>query len=458
MKSIRRCQSIITLFLVLFIAGMTVLVVKINREAPFYMMHSGKHELGMVYDRNGDVLFDGLGQGTYEDNHFIDIGNIIGDDKGQMNNTLVAQNIDKLNNYSFSAGLVREGGKAAIYTTLDHAANRAVYNAYMGAKGCTVAYNYKTGEILVCTSLPSIDFTKGYENIGTMESGTLLSKTLFGTVPGSTQKVSTVATALEIMGPDLLFSKSYTCNGQYLSPNFVDTANTGEMIICHQSWGHGTQNIQQAVENSCNPFFAQLVEDPDMPLDRIIEQYRKLGFAVNDDEMQYLDIDGIQCERASTELKNKADPHTQWGCIGQGDTLVSPIQLMMWQSAIANGTGKMTMPHLIHHVTNLYGDTRDVAVTSFSDEIFSPTTADTVKRILLTNGANHYAWSIPNYIVGVKSGTAQVNNGQEENSLLVGFLSDDQHPIAFCILLENKFSTSVTTEQIATTLLNALCQ
>ena len=143
MKSIRRCQSIITLFLVLFIAGMTVLVVKINREAPFYMMHSGKHELGMVYDRNGDVLFDGLGQGTYEDNHFIDIGNIIGDDKGQMNNTLVAQNIDKLNNYSFSAGLVREGGKAAIYTTLDHAANRAVYNALRGHRPAYKRYRGK---------------------------------------------------------------------------------------------------------------------------------------------------------------------------------------------------------------------------------------------------------------------------------------------------------------------------
>lgn len=451
MKSIRRCQSIITLFLVIFIAGMSVLVIKINREAPFYMMHSDKHELGMVYDRSGDVLFDGLHKGTYEDNHFLDIGNLIGDDSGQMENTLVAQNIDKLNNYSFSAGLVREGGKAAIYTTLNHAANRAVYDAYMGAKGCTVAYNYKTGEILVCTSLPSIDFTKGYANIGTLESGTLLSKAMCGTVPGSTQKVSTVISALEIMGPDLLFSKSYNCTGQY-------TNATGGTIDCHQSWGHGVQNIQQAVENSCNPFFAQLVEDPDMPLERIIEIYRKLGYAVNDDKPQFLDIDGIQCDRASTTLTNSSDFTTQWGCIGQGDTLVSPVQLMMWQSAIANGTGKMTIPHLIHHVTNVYGDTCDCAVTKYSDELFSPSTAETVKRILLTNGANHYTWSIPNYVVGVKSGTAQVMDGQEENSLLVGFLNDEQHPIAFCILIENKFTTGVTTEQIATTLLNALCQ
>jgi len=142
MKSIRRTQSVITLFLLVFIGGMALLVYKINKEAPFYMMHSDNHQLGKVYDRNGDVLFDAAGTG-YDENHFLDVGNLIGDDKGQMENTLVAQNIDKLNNYSFSEGLVKEGGKAAIYTTLDHAANRAVYNAYMGAKGCTVAYNYK---------------------------------------------------------------------------------------------------------------------------------------------------------------------------------------------------------------------------------------------------------------------------------------------------------------------------
>ena len=150
MKSIKRCQQIITFFLLIFIAGMIVLVLKINKNAPFYMSHSTNYELGMVYDRNGEVLFDGMGKESYPDNYFIDVGNLIGDDKGQMENTLVAKNIDKLNNYSFSAGLVKEGGKAAIYTTLNHKANRAVYDAYMGAKGCAVAYNYKTGDLLVC--------------------------------------------------------------------------------------------------------------------------------------------------------------------------------------------------------------------------------------------------------------------------------------------------------------------
>ncbi|MDE5936330.1 MAG: ABC transporter permease, partial [Ruminococcus sp.] len=368
MKSIKRCQFVMTVFLIVFIMGIAVLVIKINRNAPFYMTYSENYELGMVYDRNGDVLFDGMGKGTYPENYFIDIGNLIGDDKGQMSNTLVSRNIDRLNNYSFSAGIVKEGGKAAIYTTLDHKANRAVYDAYMGAKGCAAAYNYKTGEMLVCTSLPSIDPTKGYGNIDSMESGTLISKAMYATVPGSTQKVSTVISALEIMGSDRLFSKSFNCTGHY-------TNKSGNVIDCHNTYGHGEQNIQQAVENSCNPFFAQLIEDSDMPLERVKAMYEKLGYAVSDDktekEIEYFDIDGIQCEKASAKLTDSTDFNTQWSCIGQSETLVSPIQLMMWQSAIANGTGKMTMPHFISKVTDVYGEDTEIMGTKFSNQIFT---------------------------------------------------------------------------------------
>ena len=451
MKSIKRCQGIISLFLVFFVAGMIALVIKIQREASFYMMHSENYELGMVYDRNGDVLFDGSGDEEYEDNYFIDVGNLIGDDKGQMTNTLVAQNLEKLNNYSFSAGLVREGGKAAIYTTLDHEANRAVYNAFGNQDGCAVAYNYKTGEILVCTSLPSLDVTKGYENISDFRSGTLISKTLYGTVPGSTQKVSTVIAALEIMGADTLFSKSFSCSGTYVNKS-------GDNIDCHNSYGHGTQNIQQAVENSCNPFFAQLIEDDDLPLSQVKKVYEKLGYAVNDDEEEYFDIDGIKCQKASTTLNDPYEFKTQWGCIGQGDTLVSPIQLMMWQSAIANESGEMTMPHLIDHTTDVYGKIKDNAKTQFSDRLFSSDTAETVKQILLTNGENHYTNLITGYKLGVKSGTAQVNEGNTENSLLVGFVDDPDLPVAFCILIEDKNNTSLKTENIAQIMLDALSQ
>ncbi len=449
MKSIKRSQRIITVMILIFIIGMGILVWRLISESSFYMMNSNDHALGKVYDRNGDVLFDGSGETRFEDNYLIDVGNIIGDDKGQMTNTLVAANIEKLNNYSFSQGLVSENGKAAIYSTLDHYANRAVYDAYGKSKGCTVAYDYKTGKLLVCTSLPSLDVTKGYADIANFESGTLISKTLYGTVPGSTQKVSTLIAAIEVLGADTLFAKSYSCSGSYINKS-------GDAINCHKASGHGKQNIQDAVENSCNPFFAQLVEDEAFSLDGIKNTYRKMGYTINDDKKSKFYIDGIACEKASTTLTNSYDFNTQWGCIGQGSTLVSPMQLMMWQSAIANGTGKMTMPYLIDYVTDVSGKISEHGSSSYSKQVFSENAAKTTRQILLTNGSDRYSSSISGYKVGVKSGTAQVDNGDTENSLLVGFVDDVRHPIAFCILIEDKGKSSVTTEKIAKVLLDAL--
>ncbi|MBQ4534288.1 MAG: ABC transporter permease, partial [Ruminococcus sp.] len=86
MKSIKRCQGLMSLVLILFIIGMVALVVKIYRKSSFYMMNSDDLSLGKVYDRNGDVLFDGSGKTEFEDNYLIDVGNLIGDDNGQMTN------------------------------------------------------------------------------------------------------------------------------------------------------------------------------------------------------------------------------------------------------------------------------------------------------------------------------------------------------------------------------------
>ena len=79
-------------------------------------------------------------------------------------------------------------------------------------------------------------------------------------------------------------SKSYTCNGIY-------TTKYNQQIKCHDLSGHGTENILQGFENSCNPFFAQLVQD--MPLDNIIQTYTRMGIAVNDDKMQKIKFDGL---------------------------------------------------------------------------------------------------------------------------------------------------------------------
>lgn len=448
MKSIRRAQHLVTLMLLAFLACLGILIYKLQSEAAFYISNSDHVSLGCVYDRNGDILFDpDANKESYPEDHFIDVGSLIGDDSQQMTNTLVAQNKDLLANFSFMLGEQKKG-QAAIHCTLDHGVNRAVYDAFSGKNGCAVAYNYKTGEIYVCTSRPGINILNRYTDIDTLESGSMLCKVLYGTVPGSTQKVSTLAAALEAWGIDELNEKSYYCGGSYLNKS-------GQEIICHEDAGHGLQGISQAFANSCNPFFAQLVED--LPLSVIEKTYENMGYAVNAESApDPLLINGIEAFSASTTLTNTDDFDTQWGCMGQGETLVSPLQLMLWQSAVASGSGKMTMPYLIDHAVTVSGKPTAVAQTQYGSGMFSMETAAQIRTIMLENGTHNYSGLLPGTSVGVKSGTAQVKDGKEENSLLTGFVDDPDFPVAFCVVIENRRSGEVSTSDIASVLLQRL--
>lgn len=449
MKSIRRGQHLITIMLLVFLIGFGYLIYRLQHDSGFYISHASSASLGCVYDRTGDVLFDP--HATAEDyggDHFLDVGNLIGDDSRQMTNTLVAQNKADLANFSFMLGEQKDG-KAAIYTTLDHSVNRKVYNAFGSKDGCAVAYNYITGEIYVCLSKPSVNILNRYTDINSMKEGSLLCKVFYPTVPGSTQKISTTIAALESMGYETLCSKSFSCSGTYHNAH-------GQVIRCHKD-GHGTQDIYDAFANSCNPFYAQLVADPDWSLADIEKTYRSMGYRVNGQGDQgYLDINGISAYTGSTDLSDKDDFDTQWGCMGQGTTLVSPLQMMVWQSAIANQTGESTMPYLIAYTKSVSGDRINEAVTKTGSTMFSARSAAYMRDIMLRNGKENYANVLPGADIGVKSGTAQIGSGDKENSLLTGFVDDENFPVAFCIVIEERVKGEVSTSDIASVMLTEL--
>ncbi len=446
MRSIKRNMRLITLMLSLFCVVLIILVAKLYKEASFYIVHSDNAMLGKVYDRNGEVLFDQKASAdVYGYDYFTDVTNFIGNDDGQMTNTLVASNLELLNNYSFSVRAHNSEGKSAIYSTLNHKANRAVYDAFGGKNGTAIAYNYKTGEILVCVSKPGLNPFGGYTDL---EDGSMLCKAFFKFTPGSTQKVSTLIAAHEIMGTDLISSKVFECTGSYINKS-------GKEIFCHNLYGHGTQDIVSAFENSCNPYFAQLVEDSDFNLESVIKIFKKMGYSVNESEPYELLINGIDVETASTNLNDKNEFSTQWGCIGQGDTMISPCMMMMWQSAIATETGKATVPYFIGHTTRFDGSADNYAINSYTDKLFEEQTASYVKNVMIQNG-QRYTDTIPEYTLGLKSGTAQIKNGAEENSFLTGFDTNPDHPIAFCVLIENRVSGDITTDSIVRTLLSSI--
>ncbi len=445
MKSINRNLRIISLIIAFFCLGVGILVFKLYRESSFYIINSNEAILGYVYDRRGNILFDQEATPEkYGSDYFDDIANIIGTDTNQMTNTLVSENLQYLNNYTFSLGSKGSEGKCAIYSTLDHEANRAVYNAFQGKNGAAMAYNYKTGDVYICVSRPGLNPFNGFENL---EDGSLLNKNFFKFPPGSTQKIATLIAARETMSEELLNSKSYNCSGSYRNAYDQD-------IICHTPSGHGMQNIAEGFRNSCNPFFAQLVADPDFSLDDTIRSLRNIGYSVNESTPMKLEINNMSVQTASTVLKDKNEFSTQWGYIGQGETMVSPCMLMMLQSAIANETGIATKPHMINHTTRIDGTVDNQAETEYTEKLFDSETAKYVRDIMVSNGTRYT--NIAGYSLGLKSGTAQMKDGKEENSLLTGFDTNPEHPIAFCVLIEDRHSGEVMTDDIVYKIMTSL--
>ena len=105
----------------------------------------------------------------------------------------------------------------------------------------------------------------------------------------------------------------------------------------------------------------------------------------------------------------------------------------------------------------LTGSTKyEAKITYGENNIFSAEVASQIKQIMRQNGQERY--SSIGYPVGVKSGTAQVQNGASENSLLVGFNDDPNLPIAFCVVIEDRVSGEISTSDIVSTMLNALNQ
>jgi len=449
-RSMRRAVHGTTLLIFAFMVALIYLAYTLVTQAPNYIAKAGVAAYGVVYDRNGDVLFDGSKPLTaYPAGQFADVGNVIGDTSGQMTNTLVAQHLGDLANYSFLYGSGNQN--VALYTTLDHSANRAVFDALGSKEGTVIAYNWQTGEVLVCVSKPCVNIAEGYENIAEMPSGSLLCKAFYPTVPGSTQKVSTLIAAYQACGMDAVNEMQFSCSGSWLNAS-------GQRINCHNSSGHGTQTLQQAFENSCNPYFAQLVQSDALPLTAVIETYTKMGYAVNGERAAGFDLSGISVAAASTTLTDADSFDTQWGCLGQGETVISPYQLMLFQGAIANGTGSAVKPYLLASKTGTDGTSVSYASAAYTEELFTAEAAKAVQDVMTTNSTNHYYVSLGNYNCGVKSGTAQVTkDGREyENSLLAGFCLDEKCPVAFCILIEDRVSTDITSAQLAKVLLDAL--
>jgi penicillin-binding protein 2 len=226
--------------------------------------------------------------------------------------------------------------------------------------GAIVAMNPQNGQIYAMASYPSYNpsvFLPPAKNAGKLYKDKynqpLVDKTLEPKSPGSTFKPITATAAWNsgVLGA----GTQLDCPGSFTRPG-----DTSRQVF--NNWTTvdlGSMDLQSALEQSCNTFFYQLGSKMyDLPNQGIAFQktIRQYGFGapppIDIPTSPYLDPGGLVPDPA-WRLQTYSTPIDQlWQpgydiqmAIGQGDLTVSPMQLAVAYSAIANG-GKRVTPHV----------------------------------------------------------------------------------------------------------------
>ena len=241
----------------------------------------------------------------------------------------------------------------AITLSIDSNLQEIAENAFNKYRGALVALNPKNGEVLAFVSRPNFDPNQFVGGIDVDEWKVLnesldkpmLNRAINGLYPpGSTIKPFVALAALEndIRKPPFNIK----------DPGFFTLPNSGHTYKDWKPYGHGVVDIVMAITISCDTFFYGL--GIELGIKKLSEFLSRFGFG----ETTHIDMFGENAGLLpSPEWKQKRYKQpwylgeTVITSIGQGYTLVTPMQLAQAVATIANG-GLMIQPRLIQSIKN----------------------------------------------------------------------------------------------------------
>ena len=274
-------------------------------------------------------------------------------------------------------------------------------------RAMAIVMDPKTGDILAMAQTPEFDLNdpktpldkeeqKKLESMSEDEKTTYWNKMWRNSLicdvyePGSTFKLLTTAIALEEGVADL--DSTYTCTGSIA---------VGDQILhCWSSdHPHGTQNLKQAVGNSCNPVFVQLATG--IGIDKFYNYMATFGITGK------TGIDFPGEGSAILQSKESAGP-VGLATIGFGQGVaVTPIQLITAISSFGN-EGKLLKPRLVKEIRDSDGNTVEKFETEVVRQVVSKETAEEICDIMqfVVDEGGGGAAKVDGYKVGAKTGTA----------------------------------------------------
>lgn len=312
-------------------------------------------------------------------------------------------------------------------------------------RGCIVAIEPKTGEILAMVSSPSFDpnslvgrrnISLNYPKLVTDEGKPLYPRPLAAEYPpGSIFKL--IQSLIGLQEGVITPSSGFPC--------------TKSMVGCHNH--PNANNLPDGIKNSCNPYFYYVMR-------RIIQQGKKRSIFADaeiglNEWYNYVLSFGLgkQFDTDVTGMRPGLIPnsayydkwygHSTWAfstirsiSIGQGEVKVTPLQMANIAAIIAN-KGWYYTPHFVRSIGNK-GPLEQFKVkhNTLVDPIHYEPIIEGMRRVCNEPGGTGRRATVEGITVCGKTGTAQNPHG-EDHSVFIAFAPLENPKIAIAVFIEN---------------------
>lgn len=321
-----------------------------------------------------------------------------------------------------------------VNTSIDIRLQKLAFEQIKQIRGAVMVSDPATGQIIVLASSPSFDpnvFTDlslpddyrrvKIEEILTDRMQSLFNRAISGTYPpGSTFKIVTATAGLEsgkISQNTTIDDPGILIIGPYKFPNWKYLKDGGTQ---------GILNVVSALKVSNDVFFYRTGEWTGFA--NLETWAKKFGLG----NTLSVDLPGEATGNFPKEVPYLGDLYHL--AIGQGDLLVTPLQVNNWTSVIASG-GKQCIPHVINQLPSN-------PVTQCKDLGISKKTLDLVKQGLVAAcKPGGTAWPLFGMDVACKTGTAEYGDlNNRTHAWLTAFAPVDHLPagrqVAVTVLVE----------------------
>lgn len=359
---------------------------------------------------------------------------------------------------------------------LDAGILRAQQEGYTGEGGAIVAMDPRDGEILAMASRPDFDpqlfvgGINGEDEISTFEylnsetsNSPFTNRAIVGAYPGAS--AFKVFTGLAGFFYDVVDANTtVTDNGACWAPASSPGA-------CWYSWEqtyngegatHGTQNFAQSVADSNDKYFYQVADwiwQKSDDVNLLPDFYEQFGFG----STTGVDLPGetegriptkewfdwFREEVGSTDTRPFGIGDWVNMSIGQGDVLVSPIQMAQAYAAVENG-GTLVTPHVAKEVRNQFDNKvqREFTPEPEGNVDFEPDALAALEQGLRgvtgPEGTAAPAFADSQLTVLGKSGTGERGETQDPVAWFAGWAEGQEDPLVVIVMIEGSGSSEVT--------------